>query len=142
MGQSSEDLVERVQWTFPIVFSQVAPERLYTGTQKMWMTIDEGQSWLQLSDDLTRAAPETIGPSGGPITKDQTGVETFATIFAIAPSFHDANVIWVGSDDGYVHLTQDHGASWQNVTARIKSSPGIPITIFVHVCPKSFVRQT
>ena len=141
MGQSSEDLVERVQWTFPIVFSPVAPERLYTGTQKLWVTTDEGQSWQQLSDDLTRAAPETIGPSGGPITKDQTGVETYATIFAIAPSFHDANVIWVGSDDGYVHVTQDHGASWQNVTPRdapdfvrintIEASPTTPGKAYV-----------
>jgi photosystem II stability/assembly factor-like uncharacterized protein len=141
MGQSSEDLVERVQWTFPIVFSPVDPERLYTGTQKLWMTTNEGQSWQQLSDDLTRAAPETIGPSGGPITKDQTGVETYATIFAIAPSLHDVNVIWVGSDDGYVHITQDHGASWQNVTPRdapdfvrintIEASPTTPGKAYV-----------
>ncbi len=141
MGQSSEDLVERVQWTFPIVFSPADPERLYTGTQKLWMTTNEGQSWQQLSDDLTRAAEETIGPSGGPITKDQTGVETYATIFAIAPSFHDVNVIWVGSDDGYVHVTQDHGASWQNVTPRdapdfvrintIEASPTTPGKAYV-----------
>ncbi len=141
MGQSSEDLVERVQWTFPIVFSPVDPERLYTGTQKLWMTTNEGQSWQQLSDDLTRAAPETVGPSGGPITKDQTGVETYATIFAVAPSFHDVNVIWVGSDDGLVHVTQDHGAAWQNVTPRdapdfvrintIEASPTTPGKAYV-----------
>ncbi len=118
MGQSSEDLVERVQWTFPIEFSHVYPDRLYTGTQKVWMSTDEGQSWQQLSDDLTRADPSTMGPSGGPITKDQTGVETYATVFTIAPSFHDGDVIWVGSDDGYVHVTQDHGGSWRNVTPR------------------------
>ena len=118
MGESSKDMRERVQWTFPIVFSPVDPERLYTGTQKLWMSTNEGQSWQQLSNDLTRADPATIGPSGGPITKDQTGVETYGTVFAIAPSYHDVNVIWVGSDDGLVHVTQNGGGTWRNVTPR------------------------
>jgi photosystem II stability/assembly factor-like uncharacterized protein len=121
MGQSSEDLVERVQWTFPIVFSHHDGDVLYTGTQKVWRTTTEGQSWEAISPDLTRHDPSTIGPSGGPITRDQTGVETYATIFVITPSYHDANVIWVGSDDGLVHVTRDGGASWQNVTP-----PGAP----------------
>ena len=116
MGQSSEDLVERVQWTFPIVFSHHDPDVLYTGTQKVWKTTTEGQSWEQLSPDLTRADAMTIGPSGGPITKDQTGVETYATVFAIAPSYHDADVIWAGSDDGLVHVTRDGGLNWADVT--------------------------
>jgi len=116
MGQSSEDLIERVQWTYPIVFSHTDPNVLYTGTQKVWRTANEGQSWEQISPDLTRADPSTMGPSGGPITKDQTGVETYATVFAIAPSYHDGNVIWAGSDDGYVHVTRDGGANWRNVT--------------------------
>ena len=118
MGQSSEDLIERVQWTFPIVFSHHDPNVLYTGTQKVWKTTNEGQTWTAISSDLTRHAPETMGASGGPITKDQTGVETYATVFAIAPSYHDPNVIWVGSDDGYVHVTRDGGGRWQNVTPR------------------------
>ena len=116
MGQSSEDLIERVQWTFPIVFSHHDPDVLYTGTQKVWKTTTEGQSWAQLSPDLTRADAMTMGPSGGPITKDQTGVETYATVFAIAPSYHDAEVIWAGSDDGLVHVTRDGGLNWTNVT--------------------------
>lgn len=116
MGQSSEDLRERVQWTFPIVFSPLEPSVLYTGTQKVWKTTDEGYSWEQISPDLTRADPMTMVASGGPITKDQTGVETYATIFAIAPSYHDVNVIWAGSDDGYVSITRDGGANWENVT--------------------------
>jgi len=116
MGQSSEDLLERVQWTFPIVFSHHDPSVLYAGTQKVWRTTDEGQSWEAISPDLTRADPATMGPSGGPITKDQTGVETYATVFAIAPSYHDPQVIWAGSDDGYVQVTRDGGGSWRNVT--------------------------
>ena len=116
MGQSSEDLIERVQWTFPIVFSHHDPNVLYTGTQKVWKTTTEGQNWEQISPDLTRSDPSTMGPSGGPITKDQTGVETYATVFAIAPSFFDADVIWAGSDDGLVHITRDGGMNWTDVT--------------------------
>ena len=141
MGQSSEDLVERVQWTFPIVFSHHDPEVLYTGTQKVWKTTTEGQNWEQTSPDLTRAESMTMGPSGGPITKDQTGVETYATIFAIAPSFHDAQVIWAGSDDGLVHITRDGGLNWGNVTPpdapgfvrinTIEASPNTPGKAYV-----------
>lgn len=119
MGQSSEDLVERVQWTFPIVFDHTDPSILYTGTQKVWRSTTEGESWEQISPDLTRSDPMTMGPSGGPITLDQTGVETYATVFAIAPSFHDPNVIWAGSDDGYVHITRnarDPQPEWANIT--------------------------
>ena len=116
MGQSAEDLRERVQWTFPIVFSPTDPDVLYTGTQKLWKTTNGGGTWEQMSPDLTRADPMTMGPSGGPITLDQTGVETYATLFAIAPSPHDGNVIWTGSDDGYVQITRDGGATWTNVT--------------------------
>ena len=141
MGQSSEDLVERVQWTFPIVFSPHDPGTLYTGTQKVWKTTDQGESWEQISPDLTRADPSTMGPSGGPITKDQTGVETFATVFAIAPSPHDPQVIWAGSDDGYVQITRDDGGSWENVTPpdapdfvrinTIEASPNTPGKAYV-----------
>jgi len=116
MGHSSEDIRERFQWTYPIVFSRTGPKRLYTGSQHLWMTTTEGMRWERLSPDLTRADPETLGPSGGPITRDQTGVETYGTIFTIAPSPHDENTIWTGSDDGYVQLTRDHGATWSNVT--------------------------
>ncbi len=119
MGYSAEDIDERSQWTYPIVFSHLDPEVLYSATQKVWRTRNEGQSWDQISPDLTRADPSTMGPSGGPITKDQTGVETYATVFAIAPSYHDPNVIWAGSDDGYVHVTRngtDAQPTWTNVT--------------------------
>ncbi len=141
MGQSSEDLVERVQWTFPIVFSRHDPDVLYTGTQKVWRTTTEGQSWEQLSPDLTRADPATMGPSGGPITKDQTGVETYATVFAIAPSHHDPQVIWAGTDDGLVHVTRDGGLDWIPVTPpdapdfvrinTIEASPNTPGKAYV-----------
>jgi photosystem II stability/assembly factor-like uncharacterized protein len=118
MGHSASEIRERFQWTFPIVFSRTGPKRLYVGSQHLWVSTTEGMSWDRISPDLTRAEPRTMGPSGGPITKDQTGVETYATIFTIAPSPHDASTIWVGTDDGRVQLTRDHGARWVNVTPR------------------------
>jgi photosystem II stability/assembly factor-like uncharacterized protein len=141
MGHSSEDIRERFQWTFPIVFSRTGPKRLYVGSQHLWMTTTNGKSWTKLSPDLTRADARTLGPSGGPITKDQTGVETYGTIFTIAPSPHDGNTIWVGSDDGYVQLTRNHGQTWDNVTppdmpelsriSLIEVSPHRPGTAYV-----------
>ena len=141
MGQSSEDLVERVQWNFPIVLSPRDPGVLYTASQRVWRTVDEGRSWEAVSPDLTRADPTTMGPSGGPITKDQTGVETYATVFALAPSPHDPEVIWAGTDDGLVHVTRDGGANWVEVTPRdapdfirintIEASPATPGKAYV-----------
>jgi photosystem II stability/assembly factor-like uncharacterized protein len=116
MGHSSSQIRERFQWTFPIVFSPSDPGVLYTASQHLWRTTTEGQRWERISPDLTRADPTTMGPSGGPITLDQTGVETYATIFTVAPSRHDRDTIWTGSDDGVVHLTRDGGRSWTKVT--------------------------
>jgi hypothetical protein len=109
-------LRERLQWTFPIVFSPVDANALYSSSQHLWKTTNGGQSWTRISPDLTRGDPKTLGDSGGPITKDQNGPEIYGTIFTIAPSRRDANTIWTGSDDGLVHVTRDGGKTWQNVT--------------------------
>jgi photosystem II stability/assembly factor-like uncharacterized protein len=116
VGQAPRDLKERFQWTFPIVFSPVNPKILYTSSQHLFRTVNEGQTWEQISPDLTRHDPNTMGPSGGPIALDQTGVETYPTIFTVAPSRLEADTIWVGSDDGLVHVTRDAGKSWMNIT--------------------------
>jgi photosystem II stability/assembly factor-like uncharacterized protein len=116
MGYSAGDIKERFQWTFPIIVSPTDPNTVYATSQHVWKSTNEGQSWTRISPDLTRADKSTLGPSGGPITLDQTGVETYATVFTLAPSPNDGNVIWAGSDDGYVHVTRDGGATWQKVT--------------------------
>ena len=141
MGHSSKDIRERFQWTFPIVFSPIDPRVLYVGSQHLWRTTNEGQSWERISPDLTRADPKTMGPSGGPITLDQTGVETYATIFTIAPSPKDPNTIWTGSDDGIISITRDGGKNWQRVTppdlpdltriSLIEASPNRPGTAYI-----------
>jgi photosystem II stability/assembly factor-like uncharacterized protein len=117
-GQSAATLKERWQWTFPIVFSPVDPKILYTSSQHLWKTTNEGQSWEVISPDLTRADPKTLGDSGGPITKDQNGPEIYGTIFTIAPSYQDVNTIWTGSDDGVANVTRDGGKHWENVTPK------------------------
>jgi hypothetical protein len=116
MGFSSGDMSERFQWTYPIVIAPTDHHVLYATSQHVWKTTNEGQTWERISPDLTRHDPSTLGPSGGPITLDQTGVETYAVVFALAPSPVDGRVIWAGSDDGYVHLTRDGGQNWDKVT--------------------------
>ena len=88
---------------------------MYVGSSVIFQSDDEGQTYKPISPDLTRHDPRTLGSSGGPITKDNTGVETYATVFSIAPSGRDANVIWAGSDDGLVQVTRNGGTAWKNV---------------------------
>ena len=116
MGWSSIDIKERFQWTFPIVFSPVDAKVLYSSSQYVYRTTTGGQSWQKISPNLTRSDPKTMQASGGPITRDQTGVETYAVVFTIAPSRQDASTIWTGSDDGWVHVTQDGGKTWSKIT--------------------------
>jgi hypothetical protein len=118
MGHSSEDIRYRFQWTFPIMFSPHNPRKLYAAGSQLFVTTDEGQSWTIISPPLVRADPKTMGPSGGPITRDQTGVETYATIFALAESPVTAGVLWTGSDDGIVSVSRDAGKTWKNVTPK------------------------
>jgi photosystem II stability/assembly factor-like uncharacterized protein len=121
MGHDAADAKYRFQWTFPIVISPHDPKTLYVGSSVVFRTRNDGQSFEVISPDLTRHDPRTLGPSGGPITKDQTSVEYYATVFTIAESPLTAGVIWAGSDDGLVHVTRDNGRTWKNVTP-----PNIP----------------
>lgn len=115
-GSGVEVMKYRFNWNFPILFSPNNPKKLYAGSNYLHVSYNEGQSWKVISPDLTRGEPKTLKSSGGPITQDNTGVEYYANIFAIAESKLDEKVIWCGSDDGLVHVTRDGGATWQNVT--------------------------
>ena len=117
-GEPSSALVERWQWTYPIIFSPVDPNVLYTSSQHVWKTTTAGQSWDKISGDLTRHDPKTLGESGGPITKDMNAPEVYATVFALGPGKTDINVLWAGSDDGVVNVTRDGGKTWTNVTPK------------------------
>ena len=116
MGEPARDMPERWNWTYPIAVAPTAPHALYVGSQHLWRSVDEGESWARISPDLTRAEPETLDDSGGPIVKDQDGPEIYGTLYAITPSPHEPGTIWTGSDDGLVHVSRDAGGSWSDVT--------------------------
>lgn len=118
MGHGAEDFKYRFQWNFPIFFSPNNKKRLYAASNHLHVTEDEGQSWKIISPDLTRNDPKTLGPSGGPITKDNTGVEYYATIFAAVESPYESGLIWTGSDDGLVHISKNNGGTWDNITPK------------------------
>ena len=118
MGHGAEGMKYRFQWNFPIVFSKHNPNRLYTFSNQVHVTENEGQSWKVVSPDLTRNDPEKLKSSGGPITQDNTSVEYYCTIFAAQESALQEGLLWVGSDDGLVHVTRNGGESWENVTPK------------------------
>ncbi|GGK61873.1 WD40/YVTN/BNR-like repeat-containing protein [Rufibacter glacialis] len=118
MGHGAEGMKYRFQWNFPIFFSPHNANRLYTTSNHVHVTTNEGQSWEVISPDLTRNDKSKLGPSGGPITKDNTSVEYYGTIFAALESPAEEGVIWTGSDDGLVHVTRDAGKTWTNVTPK------------------------
>jgi photosystem II stability/assembly factor-like uncharacterized protein len=115
-GAASKELRYRFGWTHPIMFSPADPGALLVGSQYVMRSADHGQSWQEISPDLTRNDPSTEGPSGGPIDLDQSSAEVFPDVSALGPSPLDAKVIWAGSADGLVHVTTDGGAHWQAVT--------------------------
>lgn len=116
MGHGAEDMKYRFQWNFPVFFSPNDPKKLYACSNHLHSSDDGGKTWETISPDLTRNDPGKLGVSGGPITKDNTGVEYYCTIFAAAESTHEAGVIWTGSDDGLIHITFDSGRHWKNIT--------------------------
>ena len=118
MGYGAEGMKYRFQWNFPIHFSKHNPKKLYTFSNHVHLSEDEGQSWKVISPDLTTNTPEKLKSSGGPITQDNTGVEYYCTIFAANESPIKEGLIWVGSDDGLIHLTRNGGENWENVTPK------------------------
>lgn len=112
---SSEDKY-RFNWTYPIVFSPHDSNTIYIGGNLVFKTTNEGQTWVPISPDLTRADPETLKQTGGPVNLDSIGAETYATVYAFAESVHEPGVLWAGSDDGYLHIFRDAGKNWTNIT--------------------------
>ena len=122
-GWAAADMKYRFQWTAPIAISPHDAATVYHGAQVVFRTRNGGQSWEPISPDLTRNDKSKQQWSGGPITGDNTGVETYGTVFAIAESPKQRGLIWAGSDDGLVHVTRDEGRTWTNVTAGLKGIP-------------------
>ncbi len=118
MGHGAEGARYRFQWNFPIFVSPHDPAKLYAASQHLHLSTNGGQSWEIISPDLTRNVPTKLGPSGGPITKDNTSVEYYCTVFAAAESPYEKDVILAGSDDGLLHITRNGGKDWENITPR------------------------
>lgn len=136
MGYGAEGMRYRFQWNFPIFFSPHDSKKLYAASNHLHVTTNEGQSWEIISPDLTRNDSTKLGPSGGPITKDNTGVEYYCTIFAAVESPYEIGLIWTGSDDGLIHLTKDGGENWSNVTP-----PDMPKWLMINsIDPDPFVK--
>ena len=143
MGSGADVLKYRFQWNFPLLFSPHDPNKLYTAANVLFMSADEGSSWQVISPDLTRNDKSKQASSGGPITKDNTSIEYYDTIFTVMESPVQAGTIWTGSDDGLVQLTRDGGKNWSNVTPpasimpewiqinSLEASPHDPATAYV-----------
>jgi photosystem II stability/assembly factor-like uncharacterized protein len=145
VGHGAVDLRYRFQWVAPVIISRFEPYPIYVGANVVFKTTNEGQSWEMISPDLTTDDESKQQPSGGPITKDNTPAPYYCTIFAMAESYHDSDVLWVGSDDGLVHITRDGGKTWKNITpaqmrkwsliSSIEASPHDPGTAYLAVDP-------
>ncbi|MBA3648014.1 MAG: glycosyl hydrolase [Chitinophagales bacterium] len=116
IGSGAESKQYRFNWTYPIIFSPHNPKELFVTSQYVHRTFDAGFTWQTISPDLTRHDPKTIHASGGPITKDNTGAEVYADIFAFAESYVQPGVFWTGSDDGLIYVSKDDGKNWNNVS--------------------------
>ena len=116
MGAGADVLKYRFQWNFPFFFSPHNPKRLYAGGNHLFVTENEGQSWETISPDLTTNDKSRQVSSGGPITKDNTSVEYYCTIFTATESALEKDLLWTGSDDGLVNVSKDGGKNWENVT--------------------------
>ena len=115
-GRGAGEHRYRFAWTYPIFFSPHDAKTLYIGGNHVFKSTDEGQSWKVISPDLTKADPETLQPSGGPINKDAVGAETYATVFGLAESPVEKGLLWAGSDDGLIHISKDGGKNWKDIT--------------------------
>ena len=145
-GSGAEVMKYRFNWNFPVMFSPNNPNKLYAGSNYLHVSENSGQTWKTISPDLTRNIPETIMSSGGPITQDNTGAEYYANIFAIAESKLEEGVIWVGSDDGLIHITKDGGKTWENITPPKKLSPELNMINSIDPSPfkkgKAYIAAT
>ncbi len=135
MGHGSDNREYRFQWTFPILFSPHDDNTMYVTSQYVHKSTDRGQTWEKISPDLTRHDPATMGASGGPISKDNTGVETYATIFAFEESPLEKGVFYAASDDGLVHISKDGGKNWSDITPKKSLLPEFAMMSIVEVSP-------
>jgi len=145
IGHGAKDAKFRFQWTSPMIISVHDPSVMYSGANVLFQSNDDGMSWTAISDDLTRNDKSKQQASGGPINKDNVGTEVYGTIYALAESRHKKDLLWVGTDDGLVHITKNGGKKWNNITPpesllpewsrinSIEASPHDPATAYLSI---------
>ena len=139
LGEPSDEQKYRFNWNAPIIVSEHNPNVIYHAANKLLKTSDRGITWEEISPDLTKNKKENLGPGGGPITNEGAGGEVYHTIYYVAESPHDKNIIYTGADDGLVHITRDGGKSWSNITPELEEgminsievSPHDPATVYI-----------
>jgi photosystem II stability/assembly factor-like uncharacterized protein len=141
-GRNARDQKYRTNWNAPVLVSQHDPKTVYYGTQMILKTTDRGVNWQEISPDLTRNDAEKQGLNGGPITNEQAGAEYYNTVFYIAESPANAGELWVGADDGKLHLTKDEGKNWKDITPHKKEAQVNAIELSVHAEGKAYVAVT
>jgi photosystem II stability/assembly factor-like uncharacterized protein len=151
LARDSKDMKYRFNWNAPIIWSKHEPNTFYHGAQNLLRTTDMGQTWTEASPDLTRNEKEKQGKGGGPYTNEAVGAENYGTLSYVIESPQEKGVIWTGSDDGYVQVTRNNGASWQNVTPAglqeclinaIEVSPHDPATAYIATTRYKFNDHT
>lgn len=141
VGRGAKDLDYRFQWNAPIMLSPHDPDVLYHASNIVHRSTDGGHSWEDISPDLTRDDETKQGMAGGPITKDNTGVEVYGSIFALEESSQEPGTLWAGSDDGLVHITRDNGKTWQDITPKAMPEWGTvnAIALSAHAPGRAFI---
>jgi photosystem II stability/assembly factor-like uncharacterized protein len=151
LGRETKEMKYRYNWNAPIIWSKHEPGTYYHAAQYLLRTRDKGQSWEEISPDLTRNEKEKQGKGGGPYTNEAVGAENYGTLSYVVESPHEKGVIWTGSDDGLVHITRDGGKSWTNVTPKllqeslvnaIEVSPHDPATAYIATTRYKFNDHT
>src|SRR5712691_5339593 len=142
-GSGAANLRYRFQWTTPILLSPHDPNVLYHAAEVLFRSTNGGMSWTAVSRDLTRNDKSKQQVGGGPITKEDTGAEYYDVIYSVAESLLQKDLIWVGTDDGLVHLTRDAGQAWTDITPKqlpewsmislIEPSPHLPAAAYIAV---------
>ena len=139
LGEPSDEQKYRFNWNAPILVSEHDPNTIYHAANKLLKTSDRGISWEEISPDLTKNDKGNLGPGGGPITNEGAGGEVYHTIYYIAESPHNKEVIYTGADDGLIHITKDGGKNWVDITPDIQEglinsievSPHDPATVYI-----------
>jgi photosystem II stability/assembly factor-like uncharacterized protein len=139
LGEPSDEQKYRFNWNAPILVSSHDSNVIYHAAQKLLKSSDRGLNWEEISNDLTRNIKKNLGPGGGPITNEGAGGEIYHTIYYVAESLHNKDVIYTGADDGLVHVTLDGGKSWKNISPEVEEgminsieiSPHDPGTVYL-----------